>query len=59
MLAEGMGLTLMPELADPKKQTKKDAKPSRRIGLLYRKGSYREEAFRNIQGLIRELVTDK
>jgi len=37
MVAEGMGLTLMPELAGPKKQTKKDAKPSRRIGLLYRR----------------------
>ncbi len=67
MVAEGMGLTLMPELAVPKKQSKKDAirylpfeapKPSRRIGMLYRKGSYRAEAFRNIQGLIRERVGD-
>ncbi len=67
MVAEGMGMTLMPELAVPKKQTKKDAiryipfkdpKPSRRIGLLYRKGSYREQAFRNIQGLIQGKVSD-
>lgn len=66
MVAEGMGMTLMPELAVPKKQTKKDAirylpfkkpQPSRRIGLLYRKGSYREEAFRNIQELIQRRVS--
>ncbi len=61
MVGEGMGLTLMPELAVPRKQTMKDPirylpfkdpKPSRRIGMLYRKGSYREQAFTNIQKLI-------
>jgi len=58
MVGEGMGMTLMPELSIPAKQTRKDAirylpfkdpKPSRRIGMLYRKGSYREETFKKMQ----------
>ena len=61
MVGEGMGITLMPELAVPEKQTRQDAirylpfqepKPSRRIGMLYRKGSYREQAFINLQNLV-------
>lgn len=61
MVGEGMGLTLMPELAVPDKQTKKDPirylpfknpKPSRRIGMLYRKGSYREQTFARLRTLI-------
>jgi len=61
MVGEGMGMTLMPELSIPAKQTRKDAirylpfkdpKPSRRIGMLYRKGSYREETFINLQETI-------
>lgn len=61
MVGEGMGLTLMPELAVPDKQTKKDPirylpfenpKPSRRIGMLYRKGSYREQTFARLRMLI-------
>jgi len=61
MVGEGMGITLMPELAVPGKQTRQDAirylpfqepKPSRRIGMLYRKGSYREQAFINLQNLV-------
>ena len=63
MVGEGMGMTLMPELSIPAKQSRKDAiryipfkdpKPSRRIGMLYRKGSYREEAFRKIQAIFSE-----
>ncbi|MEE8387942.1 MAG: DNA-binding transcriptional regulator OxyR [Acidiferrobacterales bacterium] len=66
MVGEGMGLTLMPELAVPDKQTKKDPirylpfrnpKPSRRIGMLYRKGSYREETFTRLRTLIRNTLS--
>ncbi len=65
MVAEGLGITLMPELAVPTKQTKTDSirylpfvdpKPNRRVGMLYRKGSYREEAFFNLKSLIQESV---
>lgn len=63
MVGEGMGMTLMPELSIPAKQSRKDAiryipfkdpKPSRRIGMLYRKGSYRQEAFKKIQAMFSE-----
>ncbi|MDH5649695.1 MAG: DNA-binding transcriptional regulator OxyR [Gammaproteobacteria bacterium] len=66
MVAEGMGITLMPELAVPRKQTKNDTirylsfkepKPIRRLGMLYRKGSYRKEAFTKIQTLIQDSVS--
>ncbi|MFO7593173.1 MAG: DNA-binding transcriptional regulator OxyR [Pseudomonadota bacterium] len=65
MVGEGMGITLMPQLALPKRLTKidpvaylpfTDPPPSRRIGMLYRKGSYREEAFLAIAETIRETV---
>jgi len=65
MVGEGMGMTLIPELAVPAKTTKRDAiqylkfsdpKPNRRIGMLYRKNSYREGAFKNINELIRSLL---
>ena len=65
MVGEGMGMTLIPELAVPKKQLRSDVirylpftepQPSRRIGMLYRKNSYREAAFKQLQKLIRELV---
>jgi len=65
MVAEGMGMTLMPELALPEKQNRKDSirylrfrspPPSRRIGMLYRKGSYREQAFINLQKLIKDTM---
>lgn len=61
MVGEGMGMTLIPELAVPAKRMKKDAvrylpfrspRPWRRIGMLYRRGSYREETFINLQQLI-------
>ena len=62
MVGEGMGMTLMPELAVPDKTTKRDSvqylefsdpKPNRRIGILHRKNSYREEVFANVSELIR------
>ena len=65
MVGEGMGMTLMPELAVPKKMTKKDdiryiefsdPKPNRQIGMLYRKNSYREETFNNISELIKSVL---
>lgn len=65
MVGEGMGMTLMPELAVPKKTTKadeiryiefSDPKPTRRIGMLYRKNSYREETFNNIAELIKSVL---
>lgn len=66
MVGEGMGITLMPELAVPRRRSKQDAvqyrpfaepPPSRRIGLLYRKGSYREETFSALAETIRMSVT--
>lgn len=65
MVGEGMGMTLMPELAVPKKTTKaddiryiefSDPKPNRQIGMLYRKNSYREETFNNISELIKSVL---
>ena len=65
MVGEGMGMTLMPELAVPKKVTKadeiryiefSDPKPTRRIGMLYKKNSYREETFNNIAELIKAVL---
>jgi len=65
MVGEGMGMTLMPELAVPAKKTKRDLiqyiefsdpKPNRRIGMLYRKNSYRQEAFSNIAESIRSVL---
>jgi len=62
MVGEGMGMTLIPELAVPDKTTKRDSvqylefsdpKPNRRIGMLHRRNSYREEAFSNVSELIR------
>ncbi len=54
MVGEGMGITLMPELAVPKRTAKGDAvrylpfaspEPSRRIGMLYRRHSHRIPLF--------------
>lgn len=62
MVGEGMGITLMPQLAVPKRRSKQDAvqylpfeapPPSRRIGLLYRQGSYREATFHALAETIR------
>lgn len=68
MIAEGMGMTLMPELAVPAKSSKSssvaylefsDPKPNRRIGFLYRNNSYREETFNNISELIKSVLPVK
>ncbi len=57
MVGEGMGITLMPQLAVPRGAGGSDTVrylpfaapvPSRRIGMLYRKGSYRAETFARI-----------
>jgi LysR family hydrogen peroxide-inducible transcriptional activator len=63
MVGEGIGITLIPELAVPQQTAADDPirylpfkkpAPSRRIGLLWRKGSYRESAFRAIGATIKE-----
>ncbi len=65
MVAEGIGMTLMPELAVPAKTRKSDdiryiefadPRPARRIGMLYRKNSYREETFNHIAELIKSVL---
>ncbi len=65
MVGEGMGITLMPELAIPKRRSGQDAvqyipfaspAPSRRLGLLYRKGSYREATFKALAEVIRQSI---
>jgi len=61
MVAEGMGTTLIPELAVPTSRNKSDTiryipfkapQPTRRIGVLYRKGSYRESVYQTISTII-------
>lgn len=65
MVGEGIGMTLMPELAVPAKTRKTDTvryiefsdpKPNRQIGMLYRKNNYREEAFIKINELIKSIL---
>jgi len=65
MVGEGVGITLIPELAVPAKKNKtdevhyiefSDPKPNRRIGMLYRKNSYREKTFTNINELIKSVL---
>lgn len=62
MVAEGMGMTLLPELSVPVRSHKGEGirylpfskpAPTRRIGMLYRKGSYREAACKKIGKVIR------
>ncbi len=66
MVSEGIGMTLLPELAVPKKRNKSDSicyipfsdpKPTRRIGLLYRQGSYREETYQKIAQVIKDKLS--
>ena len=66
MVNEGIGMTLLPELAVPKQTTKSDTihyipfskpVPSRRIGMLYRQGSYREETYRQMAQVIKEKMS--
>ena len=54
MVSENMGITLIPELAVPADQNQQQSihylpfennRPHRQIGMLYRKGSYRESTF--------------
>lgn len=64
MVGEGMGITLMPELAVHKSAQAEnirylpftDPKPSRRIGMLYRKGSYREASYTQIAASIQTAI---
>ena len=65
MVGEDMGMTLIPQLAIPAKHKTSDPvqyitftnpQPSRQIGMLYRKGSYREVAFKALQKMIKESV---
>lgn len=66
IVGEDMGMTLIPQLAVPAKHKTSDPvqyikfaepQPSRRIGMLYRKGSYREVAFKELQKMIIECLT--
>ena len=68
MVGEGMGITLMPQLAIPSRRSEMneirylpfmDPKPSRQIGMLYRKGSYREETFTRLRQLIQIEMKEK
>jgi LysR family hydrogen peroxide-inducible transcriptional activator len=62
MVAEGIGITLLPELAVLRYLNSTDENicyipfkkpmPTRKIGILYRKGSYREETYLKIAELI-------
>lgn len=68
MVGEGMGITLMPQLAIPLRPSETneirylpftDPKPSRQIGMLYRQGSYREETFTKLRQLIQTEMKEK
>lgn len=65
MVGEGMGMTLIPELAVAKHIRKDDnlryipfvdPPPQRRIGMLYRKGSYRSQTFSEIKGCVQAVI---
>ncbi|MCW8854459.1 MAG: DNA-binding transcriptional regulator OxyR [Gammaproteobacteria bacterium] len=62
MVSENMGITLIPELAVPTEQNQQQSihylafeksRPHRKIGMLYRKGSYRESTFTTIAETIK------
>ncbi len=66
MVAEGIGITLMPKLAVPTDPLFganvryipfADPPPNRRIGLMHRKASYRAGCFKALAELIKESVT--
>ena len=68
MVGEEMGMTLMPELAIPIRTTKADAlryirfadpQPSRRIGMLYRKGSHRKSTYQAMRETIRKALPQR
>ncbi len=61
MVGEGMGMTLMPQMATPLQSERRDnivylpfeePKPMRRIGMLYRKESYRQPTFERLAEVI-------
>ncbi len=63
MVGEGVGMTLMPEMAIPRHKEGQgvirylpfvEPVPMRRIGLLYRKGSYRQPLFERLAEVIRQ-----
>ena len=65
MVGEGMGMTLMPELAVNRGGAAQDSlryirfaepQPSRRIGMLFRKGSARSESFAALADTVRAEV---
>jgi LysR family hydrogen peroxide-inducible transcriptional activator len=65
MVGEGMGITLMPQLAVPRTVNRPEPvrylpfeppAPSRRIGMLYRKNSYRAATFGRIAEQLVSLV---
>ncbi len=56
--SRGDGANAHARACRPQKANKERCQTHRRIGLLYRKGSYREQAFREIQGLIQARVGD-
>lgn len=68
MVAEGVGSTLLPELSVPKRIAKNSSirylpftnpKPIRRIGMLFRKGSYRRETYDKIAEVIKNTLVIK
>jgi len=65
MVAEGIGMTLLPELAIPKRTTKSDSikyipfanpSPYRRIGLLFRRHTSRKTTMENIAKIIQAIL---
>lgn len=67
MVGEGMGMTLIPELAIPKRMRKddmvryipfEDPKPQRQIGMLFRNKSYRETTFNKMAEVIINQLQD-
>lgn len=65
MVGEGMGITLMPELAVPKRRAQSDAVkylpfaepvPTRRIGMLYRRNSHRQQLYSSMAETICNLL---
>lgn len=65
MVGEGMGITLMPELALPKRQTKADPVrylpfekpvPNRSIGMLFRRQSHRHQLYASMVSEIKDLL---
>lgn len=66
MVGEGIGITLMPELAVPREASDtiryipfEAPQPTRRIGLMHRKGSHRIEAFTAVAEVIRESAAER